>query len=482
MKKQPFVSIALSGVNLTEFGLTVPSPFCSLELSNSEIASYTSWTLKVTVGGDNQRKVNIASFEALIYSSAQTSGYAKASGVPVSFMFGWTDDKGNVVDYLSYTGYTLKYSSNTSGRFITYTLTGYASQAVKASMPVLKIPALTGYVQPSAVLEGLAKSIKATSYYDLDIDHCDSPTLISHNALTTSFVSYVRGDLSTTDDYDTFPGLLRLAKSYNSTRDGSGLQYPYKKLSTIINNTIVSPVKNYLKASLTDKTPQVNTFAFWIDEPTMVHPGTIHFKNVNGLQVSASDALKYGTRDSNILSISGNYDGVAYNVSDMNFSTLGFDVDEMGNTVVNPKAITNSWSSSLAETYQAANIINDINALATQFSGSFTVEIAGSTKQYTVCQPVSLVVMSGNTLSPVSGVYSITSVTHAISTTYITKLKLQRLAISSANAVATGSNIFVTGSASRTQNSTYTTTKNVKSTGKVDFGRMYPTWEDITIS
>ena len=287
--------------------------------------------------------------------------------------------------------------------------------------------------------------------------------------------------MASTDDYDTFPGLVKLAKSYNANRDAGGLRFPFKKLSTIINNSRVTPLSNFLKSSLTDKTPQLNSFAFWIDEPTMTQPGIIHFKDVGGMQVlNSGEALKYGTSDTNVLNISGNYDGVAYNISDMNFSTIGFSLDETGQTVVDPKSIVNSWSSSLADVYQASNIINDINALATQFSGTFTVDIPGSTKRYTVCQPVSLIVMSGNTLSPISGIYSITSVTHSISNTYVTRLKLQRLAISSANSVASGSGIYISGHNGNI-NSGYSITKNVKSPSKVDFGRMYPTWEDITI-
>ena len=66
MKRQPWCSFSLAGVSLTEFGMAVPSPFASLEISNSEIASMTSWTLNVVVGGDDTRKINIAAFEALL--------------------------------------------------------------------------------------------------------------------------------------------------------------------------------------------------------------------------------------------------------------------------------------------------------------------------------------------------------------------------------------------------------------------------------
>lgn len=484
MKRQPFCTLLISGLSITDFGLEIPSPFCALELQNSEVDSYTNWTLKITVGGSSSKKMNIAAFEALIYSSAQTAGYANASGVPVSFMFGWLDANGNVDSYLSYQGWTLNYQTSVNGQFMNYILTGYASQALKASMPVLHIPALTGIVQPSAVLEALAKGIKATSYYDLDIDHSDVPTLVNHNAMTTSFMSYVRGERTTSksedsDDYDSFPGLLRLSKSYNASRDAGGLKKGFRKLSSIVNNVPPESVGKYLKTSITDKTPQTSSFAFWIDEPTMTRPGIIHYKDTSSLSTSTdSAALKYGTADTNIISLTGTYDGVAYNMSDMNFSTLGFTLDETGQTIVNDTSVVNSWSNSLTEVYQTANIINDINALATQFAGSFTATIAGSTNEYELAQPVSLIVMMGNTLSPVSGIYNVMSVSHLISQTYYTVLTLQRLAVSSANETASGMGIFISGSSTGVS-SGYTKTKNVKSTRKVDFGTMYPTWEDI---
>lgn len=480
MKKQCFCNLALAGLSITQYGLKIPSPFCSLTLNNTETDSYTSWELTVTVGGEASQGVNIAAFEALIYSAAQTSGYANASGIPVSFMFGWLDDAtGDVDSYVSYKGWSLKYSVTTSGRFLVYKLSGYASQILKTNTPVINIPAVTGFVQPSAVVEALAIGIKADAYYELDIDHCDAPTLVNHNAMTTSFTSYVRGEKTGEDDYDTFPGLLTLSKSYNSSRDAAGLTPGSGKLSTLLNNLSASTLKEHLVPSITDNTPQSANFSFWIDEPTMTQPGVIHYKCMSTIMTSQDDrVLKYGTPDSNILTLSGSYDGIAYNMSDMNFSTLGFTLDETGQTIVNDTTVVNSWSNSLPDVFQAANIINDINTLATQFSGEFTVTIPGATRGYTICEPVSLIVMSGNTLSPISGIYNITSVSHTVSTTFITTMKLQRLAISSANQTASSVGIYISGSTTGTS-SGYSPTNNVISTGKVDFGRMYPTWEDI---
>lgn len=475
MKKSCFCNFLLGGVNLTEFGLMIPSPVSSLQISNSQVSSMTSWELSCIIGGDASKKVNAAAFEALLYSAAQSaSNYAGSSGIPVSFMYGWLDSDGKVAEYSSYKGYTLQFDVSASGRYLTYKIQGYASLAIQSSMPVLRIPAVSGIVQPSAVVEGLAKAVKATNYYLLDIDHNDSPTLISHGPLTTSFNKYVRGDFSASDDYASFPGLLKLSKSYNSSRDAAGLLPGYKKLSTVLNNASASPVSSFLKKSLVDNTPQCASFSYWVDEPTMTQPGCIHYKSNAGLLTNRdSNTLEYGTSNTNVLSINGSYNGVAYNMTDMRFDQTGFTVDSSGNAIVTGSEVVNSWSSNLADVFQSVNIINDVNATASQFSGTFTVQIPGSVKEYSIAQPVSLLVMSGNTLSPISGVYNIISVSHTIASTFITTLKLQRLVMSSANQVATSQGIYVAGSSSYSRDS-YTTTSNIISTHHVDFGTLYP--------
>lgn len=481
MLKQAFCNFLLAGTDLTSFGMKIPSPFSSLILSEAQIDSMTSFELNCTIGGDSANQINISAFEALIYSAAQSAS-SKTAGIPVSFTFGWLDSTGNVESYMSYQGFSLQYSVSTSGQYLQYKLTGYAKCASQTQMPVLNIPEVQGIVQPSAIVEALAKAVGATSYYDLDIDHNDAPTLVSHGNLTTSFNRYVGGNFNGQDDYDSFPGLLRLSKSYSASRDAAGLNtFKANKLSAVLNNISTQPVTNFLKNSFTDTTPQRSSFSYWVEEPTMTSKGVIHYKSNAGLIGDyTSDILQYGTSSGNILQLNGSYDGVAYNMSDMSFSSLGFAADSSGNTVANKAEVVNSWSSSLADVFQSANIINDVNALATQFSGDFTVTIPGSTRKYEVAQPVSLIVMSGNTLSPISGVYNIVSVSHQISITYLTVLKIQRLEMSSANQVASQQGIIIRGSSSYS-NSAYTTTSNIISPSKVDFGQLYPTFQDIGV-
>ena len=465
----------LAGVSLTEFGLSIPSPYASLDISNSQVTSMTSWTLRCVVGGDSSRRINIAAFEALLYSAAQdASQYENASGIPVSFIYGWLDDTGNVSKYSSYQGFTLQFTVSTSGLYMIYEITGYATLALQSSIPSLRIPQVCGIVQPSAVLEGLAKAVRATDYYELDIDHNDAPTLVNHNDLTTSFNRYVRGTYSTEDNYDEFPGLLKLSKSYNATRDAAGIIYPYRKVSHILNNATITPISNFLKKGLNDNTPQCASFSYWVDEPSMTRPGVIHYKSNAGLTTSqVSDTLEYGTSNTNILSISGSYNGVAYNMTDMNFAYVGFSVDGSGNTIVQDAEVVNSWSSSLADVFQTVNIINDVNAIASQFSGDFTITIPGSVKKYEIAQPISLLVMSGNTISPITGIYNVISVSHSISEVFTTTLKVQRLVMSSANQVATYQGIYVSGTGEY-PTSSFTKTDNIKSTGLVVFPDLYP--------
>ena len=483
MFRQPWCSFQIAGVSLTDYGLKIPSPYCRLNLSNSQIQSFTSWTLTVTVGGDASKKANVAAFEALLYSAAQSaSSYANSSGIPVSFMFGWLNSDGSIGENISYQGFTLKFQVSTTGLFMTYTIQGYASVGVKSSMPVLNIPPVCGMVQPSAVVEGLAKAVKATDYYELDIDHNDNAVLINHGAMTTSFNSYVRGTYSAEDDYSTFPGLLKMSKSYNATRDAAGLKSGSSKLSTILNHNKVTPLKTYFKQSITDSTPQCSSFSFWVDEPTMTQMGVIHYKSNAGLAVThTGDTLEYGTANTNVLSINGSYNGIAYNMTDMSFATLGFTVDGSGNSIVQDSKVVNSWSATLADVFQTASIINDVNALASQFSGDFTVQIPGTVKQYTLAQPVSLLIMSGNTVNPATGVYNVVSVSHDIADTFVTTLKLQRLVMSSANEVALSQGLRLAHSADYNAYS-YTPTSKVRSACFVDFGTLYPTYKDLMTS
>ncbi len=479
MLKQCFCSFEIAGVNITDYGLEIPSPFCSLTLTNAQINSFTSWDLRVTVVGDERKRANIAAFEALIYSAAQSAGtYPNSQDVPVSFMFGWLNPDGSVGEHVSYQGHFLKYSVSTSGLSMSYTITGYASLGFKCALPVYNIPAVCGMVQPSAVVEAVCKALGIGLYYDLDIDHNDAPTLVNHGALTTSFTSYVRGNYSAQDDYTEWPGLLRLSKSFNLTREAAGLAARYRKLSTVVNNATITPITNFLRRSIVDAAMQCSAFSFWVDEPTMTHRGIIHYKSNNGLlSTHLGDTLEYGTANTNILSLTGSYNGVAYNMTNMNYADVGFSVDGSGNTIVQEEQIVNSWSSSLASVYQTVNIVNDVNALASQFSGDFTIEIPGTVRQYALAQPISLLVVSSNSISPVTGVYNVVSVSHKISNTFITTLKVQRLVMSNANEVASSQGIKIVGSAGSAY--AYTPTSNVISPGKVDFGILYPTFKDV---
>ena len=251
-------------MSITEYGLKIPSPFASLALSNSEITSNTSWTLKCSVVGSDENRMNIAAFEALLYSAAQANvNYKNSSGIPVSFAFGWVDDvNGEVTDYLSYEGFTLTFKVSTSGMYMNYELTGYAKLAIQSSMPVLNIPAVQGYVQPSALVEALAHATKADYYYNFDIDHSDAPVYISHGPLTISFNEYVRGKYSKTDDYESWPGLLVFAKTYSGFKNGGRLKRGIKSLSQVINNVPSFSMNKYVTTDTMENNPRCASFSY----------------------------------------------------------------------------------------------------------------------------------------------------------------------------------------------------------------------------
>lgn len=480
MKRQPWVNFTLAGMSLTDFGLIVPSPFCSLELTNSEITSVTSWTLTCTVGGDDKKKVNSAAFEALLYSAAQSSyQYNNASGIPVSFAFGWLSPSGDIDEYVAYQGFTLTFKVNQSGRFLVYSVTGYASLMTSFSAPVLQVPAVCGWCQPSAMFVGFAKATKVTNYYDLDVDRNDAVTYVQHGGMTTSFFNYVNGSYSNEDNYETFPGLVKLSRSYNLSREAAGLVDGCASLRSITDNVPARDVGQYLKPSWTDSAVQATTFAFWVDEPTATQRGCLHYKSYATLRSRlAADALQFGTADTNVISISGSYNGVAYNMTNMRFADIGFNLDGSGQSIVNDATVVNSWSANAGDVYQTASIINDVNAIASQFSGEFTVDIPGSVKTYRIAQAVPLIVMSGNTLSPITGMYNIVSVAHKISNTFVTSLKLQRFTMSSANAVAASQGILIDGT-QQLLHQQQPQTPNIRSPYDVDYGIMYPTFDDM---
>ena len=167
-------------------------------------------------------------------------------------------------------------------------------------------------------------------------------------------------------------------------------------------------------------------------------------------------------------------------MTDMSFAGVGFNIEGSGNQVLSDATVVNSWSASLADTFQSSSIINDINAIATQFSGDFKVQVVGTCAKYKLAQPVNMLVMAGNTLSPVSGIYNVMNVSHSISNTFVTTLKIQRLVMSSANQTAISQGISIANSRNAAYtSSSYSTTPNVISANKVDFGQIYPDFEHL---
>ena len=49
MLRSPFASVVVAGVNLSSFGMLIPSPLSKLSIENSEVASMTSFTIRCVI-------------------------------------------------------------------------------------------------------------------------------------------------------------------------------------------------------------------------------------------------------------------------------------------------------------------------------------------------------------------------------------------------------------------------------------------------
>jgi hypothetical protein len=401
------------------------------------------WELTLNVAGDASRKANIAAIEGLWYQAekaAKNSGYKR--GIPVSIMVGWQSPDGQVLECMDIEGWTMQFSVNVpESQHLQYTIKGFGQTAVPTNMPTIRIPAIRGIVQPSAILEALCESLNADNYYDLDIDRFDTPTYISHGIIQTSFTRYVRGNKTKDDGFGDFPGLQPLATQVMGGGQAYGLiTDQVKDMGMLVNNVREGERSPYFRSDVNDRPDTVNTFSFWVDEPTMTQRGKINFKSDAVLRVKQNhDQLILGGNETNIFSLSGTYDSVAYTLKNINAGRIGFTVDGTGNAIASVQPSVSSFSGSLAEVFNSANEINNVNAIATQFSSKITITMAGNVRGYELAQPVTVTVLSGNTLSPISGIYRVMEVTHQLTgSRFITTLVCQRLDTGSPNDAANG--------------------------------------------
>jgi hypothetical protein len=485
----PFIAVSMAGVSLTDLGYKIPSPLVGISITNATVRSALMWELTLNVAGDASRIANIAAIEGLWYQAkqaAKNSGYKR--GIPVSIILGWQSPDGQVVESMDIEGWTMQFDCNVpESQHLQYIIKGYGQTAVPANMPTIRIPPISGVVQPSAVLTALCEALKADTYYDLDIDRNDSPTFISHGTVQTSFTRYVRGGRSVNDNFGDFPGLQPLATNVMGNSQAYGLiTDQIRNMGILVNNVPVGERTPYFRSDINDRPDVVNTFSFWVDEPTMTQRGKINFKSDAVLRIKQNyDQLILGGNETNIFSLSGSYNGVAYTLKNINAGKIGFTVDGTGNAIASVQPSATAFSASLADVFNSANEINNVNAIATQFSSKITITMAGNVRGYELAQPVTVTVLMGNTLSPISGIYRVMEVTQRLDARFITTLVCQRLDTGSANDVADGvmagvsTLTTVSGDTSLQRTIRANQTSNIISPRLVELGTITPTFENL---
>ena len=171
-------------------------------------------------------------------------------------------------------------------------------------------------------------------------------------------------------------------------------------------------------------------------DPTFHERGIIRYKNnVNLANYVGVDALIWGGLETNILAITATYDGVTQQLlgtGSMVQTGLGIALD--GTQMTSSASRQNSYAATAASMFSAGNVINNLNALSTQFNTNITVTIVGKPKVFQVAEAVRVLVYTGGTLNPITGVYRIMKVTHHVTgTAYTTDLTLKRLDLITAN-------------------------------------------------
>jgi hypothetical protein len=139
------------------------------------------------------------------------------------------------------------------------------------------------------------------------------------------------------------------------------------------------------------------------------------------------------------MSISATYDGVTQQLLGSGSAVqTGMAIDLKGTRITSNSNRQNSYSANASSMYAAGNVINNLNAISTQFNTDISVTLYGKPKIFQVAEAVRVLVYTGGTLNPITGVYRIMKVTHQCTgTSYTTSLVLKRLDLITANDTAT---------------------------------------------
>lgn len=435
--KQPYMQMIINNVALRSVGYKIPSPLVAIKIDNAESGVQTAFTATLHILGDANKQAHVGSFEMMLYEFAQMRG---GSVLPCYIEIGWCGDSESIAtdeygdkQVLSIQGQFISFTSTVRTGYMEYVLSGIGNLTSTATVRGIAIPAVNGNYRPSNVVEAVLNYINADELFDYDIDHDDEIVHIHKPSCVTSLGEYINGN---SDSVNGSRGLIQESYSEGSKSAAYGLPHnrstDYYRKAGYTNKEI----RDLMGAPVSQTQRSTSSYSFSVTEPTFHKKGVIRYKNnVNLANYVAEDVLIWGGLHTNILDISATYNGVTQSL--LGSGTMvqtGMAMTLKGDTLITNDNRQNSYSATVDSMYAAGNALNNLNAVATQFNTNMTVTIVGSPKQYSVKDSVKIVVYTGGTLNPITGIYQILKVSHNINgTSYKTTLTVVRLNLTSAN-------------------------------------------------
>lgn len=434
--RQPYMQMVINNVALRSVGYKIPSPLVAIKFENSENGIQTAFTATLHILGDARKQTHVGSFEMMLYEFAQMRG---GSVLPCYIEIGWCGSDENIAldsdgsrQLLSMQGQFVSFTSTVRTGYMEYVLSGIGNFTSTATVRGIAIPAVNGNYRPSDVVEAVLDYINADELFEYDIDHDDEIVHIHKPSCVTSLGEYITG----TSDTSGSRGLIQ--ESYNEGSKSAAYGLPnnrsidYYKRAGYTNTEI----RQMMGAPVAQTQRSTSSYSFSIVEPTFHQKGIIRYKNnVNLANYVGSDTLIWGGLHTNILDISATYNGVTQSLlGSGNMVQTGMAMTLKGDTLITTNNRQNSYSATVDSMYSAGNALNNLNAVATQLNTNITVTIVGSPKVYSVNDSVKIIVYTGGTLNPITGIYQIIKVSHSINGTgYQTTLTVKRLNLTSAN-------------------------------------------------
>lgn len=427
--KQPYMQFVMQNIALRSLGFKIPSPLVGINLTNSESGIQTNFKVTVHILGDDRKQAHIGAFEMMLYEFAQMRG---DSTTPCYLELGWSDDSG-VIESLSVQGIFIQFTSTVHTGYTEYILEGIGNFTNTATIRGIALPAIRGNYRPSDVAEAVLDYVNAGDVFDYDIDHDDEVVPICKSSCVTSLGEYINGSGNS-------QGLIQQSYCEGSKSCAYGLPNNRTTDMYLRAGYTKAEIHNLMGSPVAQTQRSASSYTFSITEPTFHTRGVIRYKNnVNLANYVADDVLIWGGLYSNILNISATYQGVTQTLLGSGATVqTGMGITLKGETMTTLANRQNSYSATIDSMFAAGNVLNNLNAISTQFNTNVQITVVGMPKVFQVADSVRVVVYTGGTLNPITGVYRIIKVAHNINgTSYTTVLTVQRLDLITANNTAT---------------------------------------------